>query len=433
MVSDRLAPLVPSSAPRLLAVAMLAGVLPADASGAARFYTPDYGVLRRRGDRRLRSRRGWIADPDSQALRFPAEEAGLGGLWKLAFTPDGTRAISGFFFTGGVQAYRVPPSGVFELGRGDADGLRDFGGDQPRRSLRLRADSRLRHGVARRRHPPLRDRGGRLADATHAGRGKRRVRRCRDHSRRTLPLRRGGEPNRALRDRGGRVPRTPLARPPRPGPDCWRWRADGRFLFAKVSGGSSSGVTSFAIGADGGLQQAGEPALIADSFTRLFAVAPDGRHLYLADSNSNAIHAVAIADDGTPSVVGSMPIDDPESVGVSPDGRFLVYYRGGGSDERARRRLDRSGRSPGARWVARRLGIPASRSRSSSSPTRRRSRASAPSPAAAGAAVALRRQRARCAPLATTGTSATGRSSPTAAGAEPRLREGRRLPGHARP
>src|SRR4029077_19376792 len=67
-----------------------------------------------------------------------------------------------------------------------------------------------------------------------------------------------------------------------PGAKLLAMAADGRFLFAKVSGGSSSGVTSFAIGADGGLQQAGEPALVADSFTRLFAVAPDGRHLYLA-------------------------------------------------------------------------------------------------------------------------------------------------------
>ncbi|HWO48117.1 MAG TPA: hypothetical protein VNM41_08655, partial [Solirubrobacterales bacterium] len=96
-------------------LALLGSVFAATASGAARFYTPVYG---------------WTNPADPEVIGgfdlgadgsltpipgspFPAEEPlREGGLWKLAFNPDGTRAVSGFFFTGGVQAYRVPAGGV---------------------------------------------------------------------------------------------------------------------------------------------------------------------------------------------------------------------------------------------------------------------------------------------------------------------------------
>lgn len=313
-----------------LVVAAFLAAFSASALGAARFYTPDYGssTPEEIGGFDLGGDGSLTPIPGSP---FPAEEAGLGGLWKLAFTPDGTRAISGFFFTGGVQAYRVPPSGVFESAGAtpmasatsvaiSPDGrfaflpTREFGATMPAEGIRrfaIGADGSLM---------PLTPAGGsgEYGDVAITPDG------------RFLFAVASNQIERFAIGADGSL--NSLGMTSAPGAKLLAMAADGRFLFAKVSGGSSSGVTSFAIGADGGLQQAGEPALVADSFTRLFAVAPDGRHLYLADSNSNAIHAVAIADDGVPSVVGSMPIVDPESVGVSPDGRFLVYYRGGGSE-----------------------------------------------------------------------------------------------------
>jgi 6-phosphogluconolactonase (cycloisomerase 2 family) len=310
--------------------ALLATALPASAVAAARFYTPDYGssTPEEIGGFDLGADGSLTAIPGSP---FPAEEPGLGGLWKLAFNPDGTRAISGFFFTGGVQAYRVPPSGVFELAGAtpmasatsvaiSPDGhfafvpTREFGAAMPAEGIR-----RFAIGT-----------DGSLAPLTPAGGSGEYEDVAITPDGRFLFAVAANQVERFAIGADGSL--GSLGTTSAPGARLLAMAADGRFLFAKVSGGSSSGVTSFAIGADGGLQQAGEPALVADSFTRLFAVAPDGRHLYLADSNSNAIHAVAIADNGVPSVIGSMPIDDPESVGVSPDGRFLVYYRGGGSD-----------------------------------------------------------------------------------------------------
>ncbi len=107
--------------------------------------------------------------------------------------------------------------------------------------------------------------------------------------------------------------------------------ADGRFLFAFIDS-SETGVATLAIDADGGLSQIGSTAFLGVTSADLFAVAPDGRHAYVPDDNNDLIAAVAIAGDGTPTAMGGgLPVVDPESVGVSPDGRHLVFYRGGGS------------------------------------------------------------------------------------------------------
>jgi len=51
------------------------------------------------------------------------------------------------------------------------------------------------------------------------------------------------------------------------------------------------------------------------------------------DYNHDSIVTVAIAENGTPSFAGETPVEGrPESVGVSPDGRYLVIYEGGGSE-----------------------------------------------------------------------------------------------------
>ncbi|HEX6204645.1 MAG TPA: PKD domain-containing protein [Solirubrobacterales bacterium] len=298
-------------------------------ASAARFYTPDYGskTPEEIGGFDLGADGSLTPIPGSP---FPAEEPPLGGIWKLAFTPDGTRAISGFYFTGGVQAYRVPPSGVFELagavpsasatavaispdGRFAYVPTREFGA-MPAEGIRVfavAADGSL---------SPL----GSAGAATEYGD----VAVTPDG--RYLFATSGNKIERYATAADGSL--SYLGTTSAPSSYLLGMSPDGRFLFAEVMGGSSGGFISFAIGADGNLQQAGDPALVSDSYPRLFSVAPDGRHLYLADANSEAIHTFAIAADGSPSVIGSLPVDNPESVGVSPDGRFLVYYRSGGSD-----------------------------------------------------------------------------------------------------
>jgi 6-phosphogluconolactonase (cycloisomerase 2 family) len=324
---DSLAPVTRRLPLVLLAACLLGSLFTAGPASAARFYTPDYGskTPEQIGGFDLGADGSLTPIPGSP---FPAEEPGLGGLWKLAFNPDGSRAVSGLFFTGGVQAYRVPANGIFELA-----------GSNPSASataVAISPDGRFAYA-------PTREFGGMLAEG---------IRVFAINANGSLsPLSSGGSGEYAdvaltpdgrflFATSGNQIERFAvgadgslgyLGTTTALGSRFLAMAPDGRFLFAWLSGGSSSGFSSFAVGADGGLQEAGEPALVPDSFPRLFAMAPNGRNLYLTDSNNEAIHAFAIAADGSPSVIGSMPVDQPESVGVSPDGRFLVYYRGGGS------------------------------------------------------------------------------------------------------
>lgn len=312
----------------LVALSLFAAAFAAGSAGAARFYTPAYGGSppEKIGGFDLGADGSLTPIPASP---FPAEEPGLGGLWKLAFTPDGSRAISGFFFTGGVQAYRVPPSGIFELAGAVPSASAT--------SVAVSPDGRFAYASTREFKTPAEgirrfafNPDGSLAPLTPAGgSGEYNDIAITPDGRFLFAAAANAIERFAIGADGslGYLGTTPAI-----GSRFLAMAPDGRFLFAHVSGGSSSGVTSFGIGADGGLQQAGDPALVSDSSPRLFAVAPDGRHLYLADYNADAIYAFAIAADGSPAVIGSMPIKDPESVGVSPDGRYLVYYRGGGSD-----------------------------------------------------------------------------------------------------
>lgn len=317
--------------PRLL-VSICALILlcaSATPASAARFYTPDYGskTPEEIGGFDLGTDGSLAPIPGSP---FPAEEPGLGGLWKLAFTPDGTRAISGLFFTGGVQAYRVPANGIFELAGAAASASAT--------SVAISPDGRFAYAATREFGGMMAEgirvfaigADGSLAPLSSAGAAEEYGDVALTPDGRFLFATSGNQIERFAIAADGSLGY--LGTTPAVGSRFLMIAPDGRFLFARVSGGSSSGFSSFAIGGDGSLQQVGVPALVSDSFPRLSAMAPDGRHLYLTDPNTNAIHAFAIAVDGSPSVIGSMPIENPESVGVSPDGRFLVYYRGGGSD-----------------------------------------------------------------------------------------------------
>lgn len=318
----------------LLGLALLGAC--ASTASAARFYTPDYGGSppEKIGGFDLGSNGGLSPIPGSP---FPAEEAGVGGLWGLAFSPDGTRAMTGFYFTGGVQAYTVPPSGIFQLagtavptasatsvaitpdGRYAFAGTREFMG-APAEGIRrfaFNADGSL---------APLAPAGGsgEYADVAVSPDG------------RFLFAARANAVDRFAVGAGGSL--TPLGTTLVPGASLLGTSADERFLVVFVEGGGDPGVAILEIGADGSLAQKGTTVTLGPGTSgHLFAVAPSGRFAFIPDYNSDLIRTVAIAEDGTPTLLpGGLPTENPESVAVSPDGRFLVFYRGGGSENELR-------------------------------------------------------------------------------------------------
>ncbi|HET9197252.1 MAG TPA: PKD domain-containing protein [Solirubrobacterales bacterium] len=311
--------------------ALLAAVFAAGASGAARFYTPDYGGSdpEKMGAIELGPDGSLTPIPGSP---FPAGIAGIGGLIGLSFAPEGSRATTGFLVSGGVQGYSVPGSGIFQYA-GDVDpsasvtntaispdgrfafaATREFKG-VPREGVRrfiLGADGSLNP-----LEPPamLPDDVYGLAISPDG---------------RFLFARQGNSVARFALGADGSL--TPLGTTPAPGAFLLATSSDGRFLF--VFGGSDTTVDVFAIGADGGLAHVGDTVNFGPTSARLFAVAPDDRTLYVAAYNDDAIRAVAIAGDGTPTALpGGLATEEPESVSVSPDGRHLVYYGGDGSTD----------------------------------------------------------------------------------------------------
>jgi 6-phosphogluconolactonase (cycloisomerase 2 family) len=315
----------------IFVLALFGGTFASGASGAARFYTPDYGskTPEEIGGFDLGADGSLTPIPGSP---FPAEKPPLGGLWGLAFSPDGTRAMTGFYFTGGVQSYTVPPNGIFQLagsaiptasatsvaitpdGRYAFASTREFGG-MPAEGIRRFAfnpDGSL---------APLTPSAGsgEYADIAISPDG------------RFLFATTGSAIQRFAIGADGAL--TPLGSTPLPGAFFLAAAGDPGRLFAFVVSGGSNGVASFAIEADGGLSQSGATAALGTASFKLFAASPDGRYIFVADYYNNKILTVAIAADGVPSLrPGGLPVERPESVGVSPDGRFLIFYLGGGSE-----------------------------------------------------------------------------------------------------
>jgi 6-phosphogluconolactonase (cycloisomerase 2 family) len=311
----------------VVAVLVLAFCALCGSAGAARFYTPSYGsgppeVI---GGFDLGADGSLAPIPGSP---FPGEESGTGGLWGIAFTPDGSAAVSPFLFSGGVQGYSVPPSGAFGLantiptasatgiavtpdGRFAYAGTRAVGASPSEGIRRFAVGS-----------------GGSLTALTPSGGGTEEygdVAITPDG--RYLFAAQSGKVQRFAIGADGSL--TPLGATPSPNAEFMAVSPDGRFLFLEVFGGSSGGVATFAISPDGQVKQAGATALVSDSFPKIFSVAPDGRHVYLPDSNNNQIYTFAIAEDGTPSLAGEVKVENPEMVGASPDGRHLVFYERG--------------------------------------------------------------------------------------------------------
>jgi hypothetical protein len=243
----------------------------------------------------------------------------LNGTSGLAFAPDGTHAIAAFFFDGGIQGLSVGPGGgVSPVGAPIAGS--SFSG------FALSPDGRfayLSNGLA----------GGIRAYSVAA-----------DGSVATLgggPFGSGEARDLAMTPDGRylyasnttELKRFSIAADGTPspagttmtsGPSFLIASPDGRFLFAGNQG-SGAGVTSFSIGNDGSLTQNGEPALTGDTALEYFAVAADGAHLYMPDSNLDKIVVASVAADGKLTVIGSTPALNVESVMPSADGRFLYW------------------------------------------------------------------------------------------------------------
>jgi PKD repeat protein len=107
---------------------------------------------------------------------------------------------------------------------------------------------------------------------------------------------------------------------------------DSPLLYVASSHSTGTGVTPFAIGPDGDLSQRGEIAETGDLSLEYIGVAPDNKHVYMPDSNLDGIVTADVAADGSLTVVDTLPVENPENAAVSPDGRFLYWWQGGGSD-----------------------------------------------------------------------------------------------------
>jgi PKD repeat protein len=288
---------------------------------AASLYLPNYGTTPERIS-------GYARAPDGSlsplaGSPFPVS-ATVRGLWGLAFTPDGGRGVTGLLFDGGVLGLTVAGDGAIAPAGVPIDGPSVT-------SVAVSPDGRFAY-AATRDFPPEPPAVGILGYSIGA-----------DGS--LTPI--GGSPfstgeigdiaitpdgSRLYAVTGAQVKHFSIAAdgklteagtPTSASVTRLVVSSDGRFLF----GGSNDGVTSFSIGADGNLTPNGPPALTGDVGSRLFAVSPDGRYVYMPDVNVNGIVTAAVAADGGLTVIGTTPVEDPESVAVSPDGRFLYYAR----------------------------------------------------------------------------------------------------------
>jgi DNA-binding beta-propeller fold protein YncE len=308
---------------------LLGSCLTAASAPAARLYVPGYGTgpPEEIGGFDLGADGTLTPIPGSP---FPGATAGSSdGLRRLAFTPDGARAATGFFVgDGGVQGYSVPASGIFGMAAETPTGASVT-------SLAITPDGRFAYAATR-------EFGGHPAEGVH------RFAVAADGSLISLgpPTPLGSSSYGVAVSPDGRflfaaegnaVARfavgadgslAPLGTTPVPGAQMLATSADERFLYVFVEAGGEPGIAVFEIGADGGLEQRGTPAQLGPgSSGRGFAVAPDGRHAFLVDYNADLIATVAIAADGAPTLVpGGLPVSSPESVAVSPDGRYLVDY-----------------------------------------------------------------------------------------------------------
>jgi 6-phosphogluconolactonase (cycloisomerase 2 family) len=245
------------------------------------------------------------------------------GLAAMAFAPEGSRAAGSYLFNGGISAMAVTPEGVLtpagaQTVTPSATGLavspdgrfayiptRDFGGTMAVgiMGFAFGADGSLTQ------LPTSPYSSGEIGDIAMTADG------------RFLYAQIGNAVRGFAVGADGSL--TPLGDTPVAGSRYVTTSPDARFLFVGYEANPSDGVRSFAIGAGGALTEVGSPAETGAQGLELFAVSPDGSHLYIPDSNADRVHTAAVGADGSLSVVDSLTAPDVESVAVSPDERFL--------------------------------------------------------------------------------------------------------------
>ena len=93
----------------LAALATVSLAFSGASADAGNLYLPNYGTS-------PEGISGYARAPDGSLSPLPgspfAVSAGVGGIWYMAFTPDGGRAVTGFLFDGGVLGLTVAGDGL---------------------------------------------------------------------------------------------------------------------------------------------------------------------------------------------------------------------------------------------------------------------------------------------------------------------------------
>jgi 6-phosphogluconolactonase (cycloisomerase 2 family) len=303
--------------------------LAGSAAAASRLYMPDYSTDVVAGFDRAAN--GSLTPLPGSPFATAQPGAPIGGLIGFGFTPDGGGAAASYLVGGGAQGLSIGPSGALAPA-GPATSTADVTG------LAISPDGRFAYAPTREYPPGTPAQGIRvfsigtdgaltLLSFATAAEGFGDVAMTPDGRFLFAALYGGGSIKRFAVNPNGSL--TPLGTTALSGARYLTTSPDGRFLFVGSDGGVAGGVYSLSIGSDGSLTQNGDPALTGAFSVDLFAVAPDGAHLYFPDSNVDQVFTAAIAADGKLSVVGAFPDTDPEATAVSPDGRFLyTYHRG---------------------------------------------------------------------------------------------------------
>ncbi|HSC20968.1 MAG TPA: beta-propeller fold lactonase family protein, partial [Solirubrobacterales bacterium] len=297
----------------------------AGTASAARLYTPTYYD-------EPQAVGGFGVNADGSLTPLPGSPFGIAsgpalkasGIGGFAFAPDGRRAAVSYFFDGGAQGLSLDPDGAVAPAQEPLEGPRQHG-------IAISPDGRFAYGVgegvvgysvgsdgALTPLPGSPFGPGTYLDAAISPDGR--------FLFATTTL---GVQAFALAADGSA---TALGFTTVANAYYLQTAPDSPLLYVVSSHNTGTGVTPFAIGPDGGLSQRGEIAETGDLSLEYIGVSPDNKHIYMPDSNLDGIVTADVAADGSLTVAGTLPVENAEAAAVSPDGRFLYWWQGGGSN-----------------------------------------------------------------------------------------------------
>ncbi|MBJ7353377.1 MAG: beta-propeller fold lactonase family protein [Thermoleophilaceae bacterium] len=297
----------------------------ATSAGAASLYAPLYSAP---GDKVS----AWNAGADGSLTElsgspFDIGQAPAAGLSGLAFSPDGTRAVATFSFSGGIRAITVNATGSLVPAQNVAGSLNGgaaaiapnakfvyqgvFGALKGVMAYTINASGQL----AALPGSPYSS-GTSFEDVLITPDGKF-----------LYAVQSGAIRPFAIAADGSLTPGVPYAFS---GVDTIRMAPSGKHLFATSF--TDNTVAGFVIKADGNLEIAGPPVPAGSTSVGRYALSHDGSRLYLSDyngdtlgSNIYAVLVYAVAADGSLSFMGGVPTasERPRDLALSPDGRYL--------------------------------------------------------------------------------------------------------------